>query len=460
MPRLVLVTSRVAFPGDAPAIGTADALRGALRESGGLWIGFSGRSTRDGTRPVHEEHHAGVDYVAMDLGDEEARGFEAGFCQRTLWPTLHYSLDRVEYGLDSHARYRAANALLAEVVARRLRPDDVIWVHEHPLLPLAAELRARGVHNRIGLFLHAPFPPSDIARALPNHRAVFGAMAAFDVVGFQTRRDLANFRDYLDEARQAGELPIDGGDPACHASATSVDVDAVAAEAAAAMESTPLRRLRASLGDGALAIGIDVLDPSKGLREKFQAFQAFLRARGDAARPLTLLQIAPAPPGGMRGERGLRQELERIAGHVNGAYADPHWQPIRYVGRTAPRATLLGYMRAARIGLVTPLREGMNLVAKSYVAAQDPDAPGVLVLSRFAGAASSIEGALLVNPHDAAGVAAALAEAMDMDPLERRERHAAALAALRAHDARAWVRDCLDALDRDVHGGATEAAPS
>jgi trehalose 6-phosphate synthase len=447
MSRLVIVSNRVAAPHQAGAGGLVVALDGALREKGGVWFGWSGKTTRDGTRSVHHAQAGNVEYVTVDLTEADVSGYYDGFSNRTLWPALHYRLDLVEYSRETHVAYRQVNAQFADRLTALLRPGDCVWIHDYHLLPLAGELRARGVANALGLFLHVPFPPSDIARALPNHASVFGAMGAYDLVGFQTRRDAENFDAYLRDAIAGGEVAVRAGraPPVTRAFPISIDAGEFAGSAERARGSSTLRGLRDSLGGSELAIGVDRLDYSKGLVEKFQAFGEFLRRYPGNAGRLTLLQVAPVSRGAVRSYRDLRHELERIAGHINGRHSDPQWVPIRYVNRNLSRQALAGFYSASRLGLVTPLRDGMNLVAKEYVAAQDPGDPGVLLLSRFAGAAEQLGGAVLVNPHDTGGVADAIDAALAMDAGERRERHQQSLRSLHDQDIHWWTREFLQA---------------
>src|SRR5690606_10172394 len=339
MSRLVVVSNRVALPQQSRAGGLAVALDDALKATGGLWFGWSGKGTRDGTRGLHTAEAGSVQYVTMDLTEPEVAGYYDGFSNRTLWPALHYRLDLVEYSRDTHVVYRQVNARFAERLAGLLQPGDRVWIHDYHLLPLAAELRARGVRNPMGLFLHVPFPPSDLARALPNHASVFGAMAAYDLLGFQTERDRENFDAYLRDATGSGELDARSARPLPRTQAFPISIDAgeFAGIATRARSSPGYRSLRNSLGESQLAIGVDRLDYSKGLPEKFQAFGEFLRRYPDQAGRLTLLQVAPVSRGAVRSYRELRHELERIAGHINGEYSNPQWTPIRYVNRNFGR---------------------------------------------------------------------------------------------------------------------------
>ncbi len=452
MSRLVIVSNRVALPGADQAGGLAVALNAALQETGGLWFGWSGRTVRGASGELHEQRDGDIRYVTVDLSRDDFEGYYNGFANRTLWPLLHFRPDLVDYNRETHDAYRRVNALFAEKLAKRLRPDDIVWVHDYHLMPFAEELRTRGVKSRIGFFLHVPLPSADLIAALPNHRRPFGALTAYDLVGFQTERDLERFQDYLrlyaggkvlskgvlqDSAGRefrAGVFPI------------GIDTPHIAALAADAVRKAGVKRLQASLAGRALAIGVDRLDYSKGIPERFRAFARFLDRHPEKRGKLTFLQIAPVSRGGVGEYRALKRELEQSAGHINGGYAEPDWTPVRYVNRNYPHATLTGFYRMARIGLVTPLRDGMNLVAKEFVAAQDPDDPGVLVLSSFAGAARELDSALQVNPYDVDGVADAIATGLEMTLAERKKRWRAMMGRITRYDIHAWRRDFLSAL--------------
>ncbi|KLJ00128.1 alpha,alpha-trehalose-phosphate synthase (UDP-forming) [Luteimonas sp. FCS-9] len=452
MSRLVVVSNRVALPDSDQNGGLATALDAALKETGGLWFGWSGKVARAHSGEMHRTTHENIDYLTIDLSREDYEGYYNGFSNRTLWPLLHFRLDLVDYNALTQAAYRGVNALFAEKLAKEIRDEDIVWVHDYHLLPLAQELRRRGVRARIGFFLHVPFPSADIVAGLPHHEKTFGALAAYDLVGFQTERDLERFQDYIRLFR-GGSVPgrgtlrdHDGRSFQAEAFPIGIDATAIATLAANSARNAAVRRMQASLTGRALAIGVDRLDYSKGLPERFRAFERVLDKHTDLRGQLTYLQIAPVSRGGVASYRALRRELEQYAGHINGAHADPDWTPVRYVNRTYPHATLAGFYRLARIGLVTPLRDGMNLVAKEYVASQDPDDPGALVLSIFAGAARELDGALLINPFDSDGVADAIAAALKMPQDERRERWQSMMQRISSYDIHAWRRDFLGRL--------------
>jgi len=452
MSRLVIVSNRVALPDRPRSGGLAVALQAALDETGGLWFGWSGRIAREESGQLHEQSCGDIDYVTIDLSQADHDDYYNGFANRTLWPLLHFRVDLVDYSRETYTAYRRVNALFAEKLAPLLRDDDIVWIHDYHLIPLAGLLREHGVRCKLGFFLHVPMPSSDLLAALPYHNRLFDGLSAYDLIGFQTERDLERFQDYVrlfgrGRVIESGVLETPGGRTLrAGAFPISIDTAHIAGQAADAVGKPSFQRLARSLSGRALAIGVDRLDYSKGLPERFRAFERYLQRYPEQLGKLTFLQIAPVSRGDVLEYQSLRSELERLSGHINGGHAEPEWTPMRYVNRNFPHASLTGFYRLAEIGLVTPLRDGMNLVAKEYVAAQDPDDPGVLVLSTFAGAARELDGALLVNPYDLDGVAAAIAQAITMPLQERRERWQPMMARLREYDITAWRRSFLEAL--------------
>ncbi|WP_024889350.1 alpha,alpha-trehalose-phosphate synthase (UDP-forming) [Luteimonas huabeiensis] len=452
MSRLVVVSNRVAVPGESRAGGLAVALQAALKEHGGLWFGWSGRTVRGESGAVHEQVEGDIRYLTMDLNRADLDAYYNGFANRTLWPLLHFRLDLVDYDRATREGYARVNAMFADKLAPMLRDSDILWIHDYHLIPLASLLRQRGVGCRMGFFLHVPMPSSDLLAAMPNHNRLFSSLYAYDLVGMQTRRDVERFQDYVrlfggGKVLADGQLEAPGGRRfRAHAYPISIDTELIASQARAAMSKPAIKDLRASLDRRKLAIGVDRLDYSKGLPERFRGFERYLETHRDQRGQLTYLQIAPVSRSDVAEYQALRQELEQISGHINGAWAEPDWTPLRYVNRNFAHATLTGFYRLASVGLVTPLRDGMNLVAKEYIAAQDPEDPGVLVLSLLAGAAYELKDALLVNPHDLDGVADAIAIASTMPRDKRIERWRAMMDHLRKHDINAWRRDYLHDL--------------
>lgn len=453
MSRLVVVSNRVALPKETRAGGLAAAMRAALAETGGLWFGWSGRIVAEDARELRTENEGGTEYALLDLTREEYDAYYLGFANRTLWPLLHFQQSLIDYNRDAHAGYLEVNRLFARRLARLLRADDRIWVHDYHLIPLAAELRALGVDNRIGFFLHVPLPPAQLLATLPGHDQLFATFGAYDLVGLQTSDDLRALHDYLREDAGAriernGRVRMrDGRSFRSGAFPISIDTARIARQAAAATRNTACKRLHVSLEGRALAIGVDRLDYSKGLPKRFEAFGRFLGEHARWRSRVSFLQIAPPSRQDVTAYRELRGRLEGLAGAINGRYAEPDWVPIRYVNRSFPQATLAGFYRLAQMALITPLRDGMNLVAKEYVAAQAPQDPGVLVLSHFAGAARELDGALCINPYDTDELVGAMERALTMPLKERRERWQAMFAHLQKHDITAWRKDFLTALE-------------
>ncbi|MHC9085417.1 alpha,alpha-trehalose-phosphate synthase (UDP-forming) [Luteimonas sp. RIT-PG2_3] len=463
MSRLVVVSNRVALPGESRAGGLALGLDGALKERGGLWFGWSGRTVQEDSGALHEQVAGDIRYITMDLSRADHADYYNGFSNRTLWPLLHFRLDLVDYSRETREGYRRVNALFADRLAPLLRSDDTVWIHDYHLIPLGFLLRERGIDCRIGFFLHVPMPSADLVAALPDHARLFTALYAYDLVGLQTARDVDRFRSYVRLFGGGGMVDDDtvqapgGRRLRVGAFPIGIDPDRIQKQAASAMAKPAVRALATSLEQRALAIGVDRLDYSKGLPERFHAFQRFLERHPAERGRMTYLQIAPVSRGDVDEYRQLRDELEQIAGHVNGTHAEPDWTPLRYVNRNFAHATLTGFYRLAKVALVTPLRDGMNLVAKEYVAAQDPEDPGVLVLSMLAGAAHELDSALLVNPYDLDGVADAIARAGAMPLKERKERWAAMMERIERNDIHAWCSRFLAALESS-HGLASSRA--
>ncbi|MDV3467812.1 alpha,alpha-trehalose-phosphate synthase (UDP-forming) [Stenotrophomonas sp. C3(2023)] len=453
MSRLVVVSNRVAVPGEQRAGGLAVGLQAALEERGGVWFGWSGKSVRDESGALHEQRDGDIQFVTMDLNKRDVDGYYNGFANRTLWPLLHFRLDLVDYDRGTRETYHRVNALFADKLAPLLREDDIVWIHDYHLIPLGALLRERGIGCRIGFFLHVPMPSADLLQAMPDHLRLLSSLYAYDLVGFQTQRDTDRFQTYLRLFGGGRVLPdgrLQAPDGRHFRAATfpiGIDTARIAAQAKAAANKSAVKDLRASLRDRQLAIGVDRLDYSKGLPERFQGFERYLDRHPDQHGSLTYLQIAPVSRGDVTEYRQLRTQLEQIAGHINGGHAAPDWTPLRYVNQNFSHATLTGFYRAAAVGLVTPLRDGMNLVAKEYVASQDPDNPGVLVLSLLAGAADELKQALLVNPHDLDGVADAIATASTMSLKRRQERWHAMMEHLHRFDINHWRRSFLGTLE-------------
>jgi len=453
MSRLIVVSNRVALPRDrsARAGGLAVGVLSALRRTKGLWLGWSGETVETPAPQPRLVRSAGITYATIDFTALEFDAFYNGYCNSTLWPLLHFRPGLLEHSRANQDAYMRINARFADQVASLVKPDDFIWVHDYQLMMLPAELRLRGLRNRIGFFLHIPLPGPELFCILPAHRQLMGSLAQCDLVGFQTESDLRAFRDYAlyeagGQVRPDGTIEMFGRRLHSGVFPIGIDVEELESLAGEAETDDEARRLADSIAGRQLIIGVDRLDYSKGILERINAIGELLSSRPDYRNRITFVQIAAPSRIDVARYRHLRREIEGRAGRVNGKHAEIDWVPIRYLNRVFPRRQLAGFYRVARLGLVTPLRDGMNLVAKEYVAAQRPEDPGVLVLSRFAGAAREMKGAIIVNPFDTVEVAEAIDHGLRMPLKERQERWQRMMAALRRNDLATWSDSFLDTL--------------
>ncbi len=446
MSRLITVSNRVAIPRDdgKAAGGLTVGVMAALKEHGGIWFGWNGRTTDSEPHDPQLQTDGNITYATINLNRREFEAYYNGFSNDTLWPLFHYLLGFFHFDRQNFEAYMRVNALFARKLVPLLRPDDIIWVHDYHLIPLAAELRRAGVTQPIGFFLHVPFPDYDVLRALPDHEYLIRSLCSYDVVGFHTQRDLHSFQECVTQPLAGGHVLTDGHVRAfgrrlrADVYPIGIDVDQCAHMADAHADDGAVDRLRSSLHGRRLMIGVDRLDYSKGLPERFRAYERLLEHYPGNRKQVVLMQIAPPTRTGVRTYAEIREELEGIAGHINGRFAEVDWVPLRYLNKGYDRGLLMAIYRLARVGVVTPVRDGMNLVAKEYVAAQNPEDPGALVLSTLAGAARELDAAVLVNPYDTDGVAAGMQKALEMPLAERRERHDDMLRILRRNDINTW----------------------
>jgi trehalose 6-phosphate synthase len=428
MSRLVVVSNRVPLPSErgVKAGGLAVALSDAL-QPGSLWFGWSGRRSARGSGTTHIQRSDSITYATIDLTESDYQAFYVNFSNGALWPLLHFRLGLLDFHSDDYEGYRSVNRQFASALLPLLRPDDLIWVHDYHMIPMAAELRALGVTNRIGFFLHTPFVPPSIFNALPRSAELLTSLCAYDIVGFHTRTYRAAFLDCVADnlgihADPDGRFVWRSHTVRAVVDPIGIDADTFRKRAIESAGGSDSGLLRDSLGKGGLAIGVDRLDYSKGLINRFEAIGRFFAQYPQHRRQVSFLQIAARSREEQGAYQRLRRELDRIVGDTNGRYSEFDWTPLRYMTRAVKRDTLAGFFRLSRLAVVTPLRDGMNLVAKEYVAAQDPDDPGVLILSRFAGAAEEMTEALIVNPYDSDEIAEAMHIGLSMDLEERRDR--------------------------------------
>jgi trehalose 6-phosphate synthase len=444
MSRVVLVSNRVLdLRKAAQAGGVAVALADVVRTHPSLWFGWNGE-----VRPKEEADAVQREgrVVTVPLTPAEHERYYLGYANSVLWPVFHNRLDLAQFEAGFFEQYMGLNRRLARLLQPLLRFDDVIWVHDYHLIPFAIELRKLGVRNRIGFYLHIPFPPWQTFIAIPEHEELARGLAAYDLIGLQTKSDVSSLIDYTVNSAFGGVLS-DGRirlfDRLVNVETFPIGIDSA--------DFTNARRETSGLVQGrgvARIVGVDRLDYTKGLPQKFRAFGRFLEKNPQYRREVVLTQIAPPTRESVEAYLGIRQELESLAGSINGRFGELDWVPIHYIHRSTPRRRLPAIYRSSRIGMVTPLRDGMNLVAKEYVAAQDPANPGVLILSRFAGAAEELSAALIVNPYDIEAMADVLRNALEMSLEERQGRHRALFAHIEKNNIKAWCQAFLAALAR------------
>ncbi len=432
--------------------GLVTALEPLLREHGGIWIGSAG-TERDPR--IHEElanlsreHH--YRYEPIALTPEEHAKFYEGFSNEIIWPLFHDLQSRCNFDPSYWEFYLSVNARFAESVQKVLKKSSLVWINDYQLMQVALALRQRLPQARLVFFLHIPFPPPDIFEKLPWARQVLEGLLAHSLVGLQTQRDVRNLlaclRAFLPEigiARKAGEVRAirhSGRETLVGAFPISIDF----ADFERASDSDDVRRrsaaLRAHQGrEMTTILGIDRLDYTKGIPERLKAFALFLRQHPELQRRTQLIQIVVPSRETIPGYQMLKAEIERLVAQVNGEFAEPGWVPVNYIHRSLPRTELLALYRTSQVAFITPLKDGMNLVAKEYCACRHEN-DGVLILSEFAGAATELKaGSLLVNPYDQSAVANALAEAVTMDEAEQRRRMTRLRNQIRKSDLTAWL---------------------
>jgi trehalose 6-phosphate synthase len=444
--RLIVVSNRIPTE-EAPSGGLVVALHDALQARGGIWIGAHPDVVEEAGEEFVELPAEGYQKLAFRISQADRKTHYLGYSNSVLWPLCHHRVDLIAPEIGFAEGYLALNRRVAKMIAAIAEPEDRIWVQDYHFLPLAACLRAQGVTARVGLFLHVPFPNGADLDALSERDAFLAWIAGYDLVGLQTKADVARCLEVF-RADPHSEVFLDGRVKfgphvfAVRSFPIGIDAEAFAAEAVRADGRALLNLSERE----ELVIGVDRLDYSKGLPNRVQAFGRILDARESDDRRPTLLQIAPPTREDVAAYQAIRDELEQIAGHLNGAHSDLDWTPIRYIHRAVQRDTLAALYRVARVGLVTSLADGMNLVAKEFVAAQDPQDPGVLVLSRTAGAAEQMPEAVLVNAYDIDDIARGLQQALDMPKAERIARNDALRIGVFRDSVSTWCDSVLQAL--------------
>ncbi len=466
MSRLIVVSNRVSPPGPegAPSQGgLAMAMSAALREYSGMWFGWSGQSTPAYDGKLSTQRANGVTYATMDLEEQDIEEYYNGYANRTLWPLFHYRIDLTQYERSYGQGYERVNARFADMLTPLIEPGDLIWVQDYHLIPLGRELRMRGLKNAMGFFLHIPWPARELVLTLPRHRQLVEALFHYDVIGFHTEEWKNAFLSYI--LQDAGGMAMSDGRATAFgrtvlpkAFPIGIDAKGFAAMKQSAEARESYDRMIDSKGGRRMLLGVDRLDYSKGIDERLLAYERLLNESPELKRQIFLLQISTFTRSEVEAYQDMIARLDAMSGRINGLHAEMDWIPIRNVHRMHGRDELAGIYRAADVALVTPLRDGMNLVAKEFVAAQDESDPGVLVLSRFAGAAAQMRDALIVNPFSQEDVADAIRRALAMPVEERRRRWRALMEGVERDDVVAWRDSFVASLEEAHVGGKTRRA--
>ncbi len=461
MPRLVVISNRVAVPkarGVAGAQGgLAGALNSALKANGGIWFGWSGQETDKFSGSINYVRSAeGVTTATIDLEHQDVEEYYNGYANSALWPLFHYRIDLARYERDFAKGYERVNERFAESALPLIEKDDQVWIHDYHLLPCAERLRNLGVKNRIGFFLHTPWPPTNLFVSLPYHERLVRAMLHYDLLGFQNDTWLESFLHYCGKELGAevdhatGAVTLDGRTTIARAYPIGIDFEFFTSKGDTGKARQAQQRLQSSTRRRTAMIGVDRLDYSKGLPERLDGISRFFDKHPERVRDLVFVQIAPPSREDIGSYQDIRATLEQKAGQINGARSEVDLVPVRYVNKGYSQEELFGFYRACKIGLVTPLRDGMNLVAKEYIAAQDPEDPGVLILSRFAGAAQQLdcdgEGALLINPHSSDDLAHHIGIALDMPLEDRKKRYENQIKSVREDNVQRWTENFISDL--------------
>ena len=413
--------------------GLVTALRPVLEAGNGCWIGWPGEQCEDDIEQLlaNGRSDSPCRLIPISLTEDERRDFYSGFSNEIIWPLFHDLQSRCNFDPAYWKAYVNVNRKFAEAVARVANSDSVVWIHDYHLMLVGDLLRKLGLKCRLGFFLHIPFPALDIFEKLPWRSQVLRALFEFDVVGFQTPRDQRNFagcvRRFLPDlelrrSREQLHAQVDGRNMSIGSFPIGIDFDEFASGAEDPDVAERAAEIRRNVVGRQIVLGVDRLDYTKGVPERLRAFQHLLTSHESLRRQITLVQIVVPSREDIPGYQELKLEIETLVSQINGRYGDSGWVPIHYIHRHLERPDLLAHYRIADIALITPLKDGMNLVAKEFCAAQAGD-HGVLILSEFAGAADQLRnGAILVNPYDIEGVAEALHQAYLMTAKERRTR--------------------------------------
>ncbi len=438
--------------------GLVTAMAPVLRDRGGIWIGWPGNVTEEeiDTDSLLKKETKKIGYTlkAINLSETEKEDYYKGFANEIIWPLFHDFPSHCVFRPRYWKIYREVNRGFAEVIAENISPNDFIWIHDYHLIHVGMELRKMGVKNRIAYFLHIPFPPPDIFVRLPWRFEVLNALAEYDLLGFQTIRDRRNFiqnvRRFLHSTRANGKgqvvtLKIAQRDIRVGAFPISIDYREFAKLAGTQEVTDKAWYIHEDFPEQKLIFGVDRLDYSKGIPERLKAFRTALQKYPELRRKVTFIQLVVPSRRDIAKYADLKIEIEGLVGEINGEFSESGWVPIHYFFRSLERPELVAYYRTSEIAFITPLKDGMNLVAKEYCAS-NLEENGVLILSEFAGAAPQFQkNAILVNPHDIEGMAKGVKDAFSMPENERKRRMRKLRREVKRRDIFWWVDSFLEA---------------
>jgi alpha,alpha-trehalose-phosphate synthase [UDP-forming] len=463
--RLVIISNRLPFilkrSGSGWKIqrgsgGLVTALAPVLRDRGGLWIGWPGTyEIATISAAVERASQAeGYSMIPVQLSEKEASRFYEGFSNEVIWPLFHDLQSYCNFDPVYWDMYKAINKRFARVILKNTTSSDYIWVHDYHLMTVAQELRYLGMKSKIGFYLHIPFPPLDIFLKLPWRSEILRALLEYDLIGFQTLRDRHNFihcaRTLLKDVKVSGKgqvVTLSIGKQELRVGYFPISIDFEEFEAAADSKEVADTAwfIHEDLSDTQIVLGIDRLDYTKGIPQRIKAFRNTLERYPELIKKITLMQVVVPSRRNIPMYKDLKIEIDRLVSEVNGAFTRSGWVPIHYIFRSLSKQELLAYYRTAEIALITPLKDGMNLVAKEFCAS-NIDGNGVLILSEFAGAVAQLQrGAIIVNPHDVEEVAAAIYKAYHMSEAEKRKRMRRMRQIIKKQDIFWWVNSYLEA---------------
>lgn len=451
--RLAIVSNRMIDPKKPAAGGLAVALAETMHGNEGLWLGWSGKvGAKPGTQEIKFDSFGKTTIAGIDLTRKQFDNYYSGFFNSVLWPVMHDSAQWADFKPEFYASYRQVNKIFASKLAQMLKEDDVLWIHDCHLIPLAEELRKLGCKQRIGFFNHTPFPAPDVFKKIPQHKELMRAFFAYDLVGMQIPRDVQNFCHYVEneqEGKNVDDKCIEAFGQKINLQHFPIGIDVSSMETlGAGADSTHIvDHLKKERKNGrTLLIGVDRLDYSKGIPERLTALGDLLEKRSDLKNKVTFVQIAAPSRQNVSAYAKLASDTRKIVDNINKKYATKSWLPIVYIDYSVDRDVLPDIYRMSRVGVVTSKVDGMNLVSKEYIAAQNPKNPGVLVLSEGAGSAYQLKEAIQVPPEDLAAITEGYEKALSMPLGERRARHRKLFENVRTENLAKWRADYLAAL--------------